>query len=83
MLSIKSLASDSEIETYLRGNLVLSTTLIRKKKNLPLEEIQEDVSDVEEDDLENGLIYPEEIVSTNNRNNNAILLTSLMFFNVI
>ena len=77
MLSIKSLASDSDIETYLRGNLVLSTTLIRKKKNLPLEEIQEDVSDVEEDDLENGLIYPEEIVSFNNRNN-EILLTFIM-----
>ena len=62
--------------------------MIRKKKNWPLEVIQEDVSDVEEDDLENGLIYPEEIVSTNNRNNNAILLTFLiiiiiMFFNVI
>ena len=77
MLSIKSLASDSDIETYLRGNLVLSTTLIRKKKNLPLQEIQEDVSEVEEDDHENDLIYPEEVVSFHNRNN-AILLTFIM-----
>ena len=77
MLSIKSLASDSDIETYLRGNLVLSTTLIRKKKNLPLQEIQEDVSEVEEDDHENDLIYPEEVVSFNNRNN-EILLTFIM-----
>ena len=77
MTAIKRLASDSEIETYLKSTLVLQTTFIRKNTNMSVEIIRDDMSDVEEDDLENDLIYPEEIVSFNNKNN-EILLTFIM-----
>ena len=79
MTAFKRLASDSEIETYLKSTLVLKTTVIRKNLNMPVEVIRDDISEVEEDedDHENDLIYPEEVVSFHNRNN-AILLTFIM-----
>ena len=75
MTAIKRLASDSDIEKYLKSTLVLQTTCIRKNKNMSVEIIRDDMSDVEEDedDLENDLIYPEEVVSFNNRNNEILL----------
>ena len=49
MTAIKRLASDSEIETYLKRTLVLQTTAIRKNLNMSVEIIRDDMSDVEED----------------------------------
>ena len=79
MQAIKKLNSDSDIEKYLKSTLILRTTSIRKNTNMSVEIILDDMSEVEEDgdDHENALIYPEEIVSFNNRNN-AILLTFIM-----
>ena len=75
MTGIKKINSDSDIEKYLKSTLVLQTTCIRKNKNMSVEIIRDDMSDVEEDedDLENDLIYPEEVVSFNNRNNEILL----------